>query len=187
MNRKIYHYNTIDSTNIRAKLLAPTEKEGTVITSEEQTMGKGRLGRSWISKNSKGIYMSIILKPKVDIINISRITSIGAASVYLALKEMDIHSKIKWPNDILVEDKKVCGILTEMNGDVNKVNYVIVGIGVNVNLEEDEIPEELKDKATSLKISLGKTIDKEKLLKLILDNFDRLYAPFKKEAIYLMS
>ncbi|MBC8587255.1 biotin--[acetyl-CoA-carboxylase] ligase [Paratissierella segnis] len=179
MKRKTYHYTTIDSTNIKAKQLAPTEEEGTVIIAEEQRMGKGRLGRSWLSKNGKGIYMSIILKPKADIMKVPSITSIGAASVYLALREMGVESKIKWPNDILVGNKKICGILTEISGDTNKVNYVIMGIGVNVNLEEYEIPEELKGMVTSLKIYLGRTIDKGNLSELILDNFDRLYAPFK--------
>lgn len=180
MKRKIYHYDLIDSTNIMAKKLAPIEEEGTVIVAEVQTMGKGRLGRSWVSQKGKGIYMSMILKPKVDVMKVSRITLIGAVAVHLALREMGIDSKIKWPNDILVGDKKVCGILTEMSGDINNVNYVIIGIGVNVNLEEDEIPEELREKATSLKIFSGKSVDKEKLLELILDYFEEFYIPFKE-------
>ena len=179
MKRKIYHYDLIDSTNIKAKELAPIEEDGTVIVAEEQTMGKGRLGRTWVSQKGKGIYMSMILKPKVDMMKVSRITLIGAAAVHLALKEMGIKSKIKWPNDILVGDKKVCGILTEMNCDLDKMNFVIMGIGINVNLEEDEIPEELKDRATSLKVFSGKLVDKERLFRLVLDYFEELYSLFK--------
>ncbi len=179
MKRKIYHFDLIDSTNIKAKELAPIEEEGTVIVAEEQTMGKGRLGRTWVSQKGKGIYMSMILKPKVDMMKVSRITLIGAAAVHLALKEIGIKSKIKWPNDILVGDKKICGILTEMNCDLDKVNYVIMGIGINVNLGEDEIPKELREKATSLKIFSGKSVDKERLFKLVLDYFEELYSHFK--------
>lgn len=181
MSRKIYRYDLLDSTNIKAKELADTEVEGTVILAEEQTQGKGRLGRSWVSQKGKGIYMSMILKPKVDVMSASRITLIGAAAVHLSLKELDINTKIKWPNDIQIGDKKVCGILTEMNGDLNNVNYVVMGIGVNVNLDENDIPENIKERATSLKIFSGKSLDKEKLLELILDYFDRLYLPFKEK------
>lgn len=158
--------------------MAKSEPEGTVIIAEQQTMGRGRVGRSWESPKGKGIYMSIILKPKIDPIMVPKITLVGAAAVNIALKEMDIESLIKWPNDIVINGKKVCGILTEMNPNLENEMNVIMGIGINANLAIDDIPEELQEKATSLKIVTGKDIDREKLINLILKNFETLYYEF---------
>lgn len=155
------------------------EQEGTVIVAEEQVDGKGRLGRGWISPKGKGIWMSIILKPEVDPIKVAKITLIGAAAVYKALNNMNIDSTIKWPNDILIDGKKICGILTEMSCELNMINYVVMGIGINVNLDESNIPEDLKDKATSIKISQKSSINRKELLAHVLNEFEELYMPFK--------
>lgn len=179
IGRKIHYYDSIDSTNKIAKDIAFEEGEGTVIISEEQTNGKGRLGRDWISPKGKGIWMSIILKPKVDPIKVAKTTLIGAAAVHRALNNMNINSTIKWPNDILIDGKKVCGILTEMSCELNMINYVVMGIGINVNLDENHIPGDLKEKATSIKISDKRTIDRKVLLANILNEFEKLYIPFK--------
>lgn len=180
IGNKIYHFDILDSTNIKAKEMANSEAEGTVIIAEQQTMGKGRVGRSWTSAKGKGIYMSIILKPKINPIKIPRITLIGAAAVNIALKEMDIQSLIKWPNDIVINGKKVCGILTEMNPHIND-NHVIIGIGINANLNPEDIPDKLKEKATSLKIVAGRDIDRKRLIDFILKNFEALYYEFINE------
>ena len=181
IGRNLQYFDSIDSTNRRAKEIAFNEKEGMVIIAEEQLEGKGRLGREWISPKGKGIWMSIILKPKLGPMEVSKITLLGAAAVHRALENMKIKSKIKWPNDILIGHKKVCGILTEMSCELNMINYVVIGIGINVNLEEDEIPEGLKDKATSLKISQGQDINRKKLVANILNEFEELYIPFTEE------
>lgn len=178
IGRDMEYYDSILSTNIKAKEMASVKKEGTIIIAEEQTQGKGRLGRSWASPKGKGIWFSIILKPDMEPSKISRITLIGAAAVNKALREIGIKSYIKWPNDIIVEGKKVCGILTEMNCEKNTVNYVAMGIGINANLDEDDFDEELKNKATSLKIIAGEKIDRSKLLSSILNHFEKLYIPF---------
>lgn len=188
LGRNLHYYQSIDSTNKKAKEIALDEKEGTVLIAEEQLVGRGRMGREWISPRGKGIWMSIILKPKVEPMEVSKITLLGAAAVNKALKSMNVDAKIKWPNDILIRDKKVCGILTEMNCELNMINYVVIGIGINVNLNEDDIPEDLKDKATSIKIDQGEEIDRKKLIGHILNEFEKLYIPFKdkgnaKEAI----
>jgi len=179
IGRGIHYFNSIDSTNKEAKEIAFDEKEGTVLVAEEQLGGKGRLGRQWVSPKGKGIWMSIILKPQVDPMKVAKITLLGAAAVNKALDNMNIKSKIKWPNDILIDDKKICGILTEMNCELNMINYVVMGIGINVNLNENEIPEDLKYKATSIKISEGKDINRKILLANILNEFEELYLSFK--------
>ena len=179
IGRNIKYFDSIDSTNKKAKEIARENIEGTLVITNEQLSGKGRLGRDWVSPRGKGIWMSIILKPRVEPGEVAKITLLGAAAVHNGLKKMNINSKIKWPNDILIDDKKVCGILTEMNCELNKINYVVIGIGINVNLDDEDIPEELKGKATSIKISQGKEIDRRILVSYILEEFENLYIPFK--------
>lgn len=181
IGRDIRYFDSIDSTNKRAKELADNLKEGTVLIAEEQTLGKGRLEREWISPKGKGIWMSIFLKSKLEPHKVSRITQIVAVSLFKALEKIDIISKIKWPNDILINNKKVSGILTEMTSELNRVDYIIIGIGVNVNLDENDIPEDLRYKATSIKIEQGKKVDRKKLTASILNEFEKLYTVFKKD------
>lgn len=180
IGRNIHYFDSIDSTNKKAKEIAQDEEEGAVLIAEEQTEGKGRMGRTWISPKGKGIWMTIILKPNIEPMKIPKITLIGAAAVHKALDKMTIKTQIKWPNDILIDGKKICGILTEMSGELNMVNYIIMGIGINVNLDEKDIPDELKDRATSLKISLGKETNRKKLTAYILNEFEDLYMKFKE-------
>lgn len=179
IGKKIINLPTIDSTNSYAKLVAFNNEEGTIITAEQQISGKGRLGRNWSSPVSTGIYMSVILKPNLDPTKVSKLTLIGAAAVCKGLKDIGLESKIKWPNDIVINGKKVCGILTEMNCELNMINYIIMGIGINVNLEEYDIPTDLKEKATSLKIVKGGTVNRKELIGFILNHFERLYDDFK--------
>lgn len=180
IGRNIHYYESLSSTNIKAKEIAVDGVEGTVIISEEQTKGKGRLGRDWTSPSGKGIWMSIILKPKVDPTEVAKITLIGAAAVQQALKEIGIASQIKWPNDIIIQNKKVCGILTEMSCELNRINYCIMGIGINVNLDGKDFQGELENKATSLKVATEKEINRKLLLGKILNNFEKLYLPFSE-------
>lgn len=176
IGRNIIHFDTIDSTNNKAKELASLgEVEGTTIISEEQTMGRGRLGRTWISPKYKGIWMSIILRPNISPQDASKITQIGAAAVLKAIRDLELEAFIKWPNDIVLNKKKVCGILTEMSAEIDKINYLVVGIGINVNIDEYEFPKELKNMATSLKSISHKKIDRKNLVSNILNNFEKLY------------
>lgn len=179
IGRNIYYYDSIDSTNIMGKEIAFSEKEGTIVVGEEQLAGKGRMGREWISPKGKGIYMSIVLKPDIEPMKASKITLIGAAAVNKALSNLGIKSSIKWPNDILINGKKISGILTEISGEINMVDYLIMGIGVNVNLNKADIPKELKDKATSINIEEGKFINRKLLMANILNEFEDLYIDFK--------
>lgn len=181
IGKNIIYFNTINSTSNKAKELAGLDyPEGTVIISEEQTKGRGRLGRNWVSPQFKGIWMSLILKPDIEPRNASKITQIGAAAVCTAIRQMGIEAYIKWPNDIVLNNKKLCGILTEMSGEINKVNYIIMGIGINVNIEKDELPKEILDIATSIKIENGIDIKRKELVGNILNNFENLYEDFVK-------
>lgn len=178
IGRNFIHFDEVDSTNVQCRRECSNNPiEGMVVAAEEQTSGRGRLGRSWISPKGTGIWMSIVLKPNISPMVAPRATLIGAAAVYTALKDMGISVGIKWPNDIVINGKKICGILTEMNAEIERVNYVIMGIGINVNMES--FPDELKEKATSLKNELGNEVDRKKLVANILNNFEVFYEDFK--------
>lgn len=178
--RNIVHFDTVDSTNKVAKELAVDEaiKDGTLVVSEEQTMGKGRLGRKWVSPKNKGIWMSLILKPEIEPSEAAIVTQIGAAAVYLTLKEMGLDALVKWPNDIVVNKKKVCGILTEMNAELSRINYIVMGIGINVNLDKEEIDDEIINVATSVKIEKGESVSRQQILANIMKHFEELYDDF---------
>lgn len=176
----IRYFQSIDSTNKLAKEMASSLNEGTVFLAEEQKNGKGRIGREWISPKGKGIWMTIVLKPEIELSKVPRITQIGAAALYSALEKMGISTKIKWPNDILINNKKIGGLLTEMSGELNRVEYVIMGIGLNVNLDREDFPDSLKYKATSIKIEKGKKIDRKKIMAGILNEFEKYYMDFKE-------
>ncbi|MCX7747352.1 MAG: biotin--[acetyl-CoA-carboxylase] ligase [Clostridia bacterium] len=158
IGRNIEYFNSIDSTNNYAKKIANEGcAEGTVIVAENQTAGRGRLGRAWNSPDKKGIWMSVVLHPAILPGDVGVITLAAAVAVVDALKRAaGIKAGIKWPNDIILDGKKVCGILTEMNAEMERINFVVIGIGLNVNQAEDDFPEELRDRAVSLKSFSGR-------------------------------
>jgi BirA family biotin operon repressor/biotin-[acetyl-CoA-carboxylase] ligase len=174
---------TVDSTSTTLKRLAAGgAPEWTVVLAEEQLEGKGRLGRNWISKEGEGIYMSLLLRPDIQPYHAAKITQIAASAVTLAIREItNLPVLIKWPNDIVINGKKVCGILTEMAAELNQINYVILGIGINVNGEA--VDEEIKDKATSLKLELGeeKPLDRKLIIESFYRHFDTIYKGFIEE------
>lgn len=178
MGRDLYYFKTLDSTNNKAKELEEDLKEGSIIISEEQTKGRGRMGRTWISPNEKGIYTSIFLEPKGSPGDIGPLTLMGAGAVSKALDSYGVKSSIKWPNDIIVNNKKVGGILTEMSSELNKINHIIMGIGLNVSLDKEDIDEDLRSKVTSLKLE-GYDLVRKELLAKILEEFEVLYDEFK--------
>ena len=179
IGNKIICFDSIDSTNNKAKEFASAgEAEGTVVIAEEQTSGRGRQGRSFISPKHKGIWMSLILRPKLEPIYVPKISLIGAAAVNLAISDIGIKTYIKWPNDIVLCNKKACGILTEMSTGSNRINYAVIGIGINANIEENEFPEDLKNKAISLITIAGEKIQRNKLTALVLNHFEELYEEF---------
>ena len=171
-----YHYSKeIDSTNTYSKKIAKESKEGTVVISELQTNGKGRLGKSWESVGGKGLWMSVILKPRISISGIFMLSHLAGAAVCKALIEEGYNSGIKWPNDVIISGKKVCGILCEMDGEPERLNYVIVGIGLNLTQDKDGFPEEIRIRATSLLLENDKEVQSKEILKKILINLEYFY------------
>lgn len=178
VGRVFKHFEEIDSTNTQCKRECANKAiDGMVVTAEAQTQGKGRLGRDWKSPVGTGIWMSIVLTPNISPVLAPKTTIIGAAAVYNVLKDMGLDVGIKWPNDIVIDGKKVCGILTEMNAEIDRINYIILGIGVNVNTEV--FPEELSDKATSLKLILGTDVSRKEITAKILNYIEYYYDLFK--------
>lgn len=180
IGHKVYHFDTIDSTNRMAKKLASEgAKEGTVIIAEEQTGGRGRRGKQWISPKGSGIWMSIILRPDIELAEAMKITQVVAAAVATAIEKVTkFQVGIKWPNDIIMDKKKVCGILTEMSAEVDCVNFIIVGIGINVNTEDKDFPEDIEKIATSIKSCTSEKVFRKDLVKEILNEFEELYVDF---------
>ncbi|HAH19291.1 MAG: biotin--[acetyl-CoA-carboxylase] ligase [Omnitrophica WOR_2 bacterium GWF2_43_52] len=182
IGKKIYKYDTVGSTNDSAFMYAlKGEKEGAVFWARSQTKGRGRLGRQWISHKDKGLYFSLILRPDIVVNDAPKITLLVALSICKALGGYT-HCQflIKWPNDIFVDDKKIGGILTEMDAEIQKVRFLVVGIGINTNLRQNELP--LRG-ITSLRVLLQKDIHNENLLGACLKEIDRHYFQFKKEGI----
>jgi BirA family biotin operon repressor/biotin-[acetyl-CoA-carboxylase] ligase len=174
-------FDEVDSTNeVCKKMASEGLEEGSVIVAECQNGGKGRLGRKWVSQKGDGVWMSILLKPDVNPAGISSITLAAGLAVCFTLRnDFGIQSDIKWPNDILLNNKKICGILTEMSGQIAKVDYVVVGIGINVNIES--FPDGIKNTATSLCIETGKKFKRSEIAKNVLKNFDSVYKRFQKD------
>lgn len=183
IGRNVIHYSTVNSTNESAKFIAKKAVNGSIIIAEEQLGGKGRLGRAWISPKG-GIWISIILKPEIEPIYGAKITQVAAAALVKTLKDININALIKWPNDIYINEKKICGILTEMKCDMDRIDYLIVGVGINVNVDEVDFSDEVKDIATSLKISENKTFDRAKILGAFLNEFESLYLKVINENDY---
>ncbi|KUO59506.1 MAG: hypothetical protein APF84_19590 [Gracilibacter sp. BRH_c7a] len=181
LGRKIICLDMVNSTNSEAKSRAPEAVEGTIILSEEQTAGRGRHGRQWISPKGKGIWMSLILRPRINAQKVPQITQIAAAALFLALNQMGIKKvEIKWPNDILVNGRKLSGILTEMQSKGNAVDHVILGIGLNVNMNRQDFPEDLQQQATSLYLETGKVWGRSQLIAEIINAFEPLYMQYVK-------
>jgi BirA family biotin operon repressor/biotin-[acetyl-CoA-carboxylase] ligase len=180
--REIYTFKTIGSTNETAKRIAESGSlEGTVITAEKQTRGKGRLGRSWHSPPGKGLYFSIILHPEIDVVKMPALSQVAALSVSKVIERLTkMETLVKWPNDCLLNGKKVAGILLEASAELDKVAYVILGIGININTIKKELPSSLRSKATSLGIEAGKEFDKVGILKLLLYELEKSYNSFCK-------
>jgi len=177
--QKIRHFESITSTNSKAYELAEEgAPEGTLVVAETQTSGKGRLGRKWISPKGKGIYCSIILRPDMEIDSIPVITLAGAVSIQRTIKKVcGIDAGVKWPNDILIGGKKVCGILTEIKAQPDMVDFLIIGIGININTDRKQIPPE----ATSLKIESAHCVSRTEFLRLMLNEMEKDYKKIKME------
>lgn len=178
VGKTILHEAQMDSTNEEAKRAGNAgAEEGAVFWADVQTAGKGRRGRSWYSEVSDNLYFTILLRPQVTPDKASMLTLVMAYAVAGAVRELTgLEAQIKWPNDIVVAGKKICGILCEMKLDGTRLDYCVAGVGVNVG--KQEFAEDIRDKATSLEEQLGRPIDREGLLQAILGRFERGYETF---------
>jgi BirA family biotin operon repressor/biotin-[acetyl-CoA-carboxylase] ligase len=174
----IDYQKTVDSTNLRAKLLAGQgAPEGTVVLAEEQTHGRGRLGRGWSSRPGQGLWFSLILRPQVGATELAVITILTAVVMARAIERTTgIQVQIKWPNDLLYHGAKLVGILAELNGEMERVNFLILGIGLNVNHLPEDFPPELAGRATSLCQIAQAPVDRLTVLRQFLSEFEQQYA-----------
>ena len=179
--KEVLYFDTIDSTNTKAQELA--EKgypSGTLVVADKQESGKGRRGRSWVSPSGTGIFMTLMIKPDINPNNASMLTLVAALAVAKAITSVTgEEAMIKWPNDIVINGKKVCGILTEMNAQFDYINHIVVGIGINVHNES--FPEEISQMASSLMIEAGgKRFHRAQIIAETMSYFEQYYDTFLK-------
>ena len=171
-----FYFDSVDSTNNFAKKIAAEgAADGTVIVAEEQTGGKGRLDRNFFSPKGKSILFSVILRPKCTPKDAPKFTLLAAVAVALAMEKFNLRAEIKWPNDIMHGNKKLVGILTEMNAEIDRVNYIVVGVGINVNFSREDFPADIEKIASSLSELAGEKILRRKFFATLLEEFDKLY------------
>lgn len=180
--KNILSFDEVKSTNdIAAQSAEKGTTEGTLVTAESQSAGRGRLGRSWHSPPGKGIYLSIVLKPDFSPEKAPGISLVTALALARTLELSDLAEiKIKWPNDILISGKKVAGILTELSADRAKIKHLIVGVGININHEAADFLPELRQNATSIKIALGHEINRVQFLQQFLIQFEKQYLEYQR-------
>lgn len=172
----IYSEKTESTMNVAFQKGMGGAREGLVVIAETQTKGRGRVGREWISPKGKGIYLSMILRPRIAPRDIAKITLLSAVAVCETIRQSTaLDAKIKWPNDILVKDKKVAGCLTELSAEMDSVRFVVAGVGINVNTPADKLPAH----ASSLKIESGKEISRVELTKIFFVSYERWYELMK--------
>ena len=180
IGHKILFLEEVDSTNNKAKQIAFESQDGDVVVSETQHSGRGRRGREWHSPKG-GIYISFILKPNISPERAPQITLLSSVALVETLNSMKskMNAKIKWPNDILISGRKISGILTELSSDMEKINYVVVGIGINLNTDLEDLPE----KAASLKVEMGQEISVKLFLKSFFEHYDTVYQEYLDNGI----
>ena len=175
--KTVHFAREIDSTNLWIKRLAKEgAPEGTLALAEFQSAGRGRLGRSWEVPEGTSVMMSILLRPKFEPQYAPMLTLVMGMAVAKAVKKLGFDVSIKWPNDVVVSHKKICGILTEMGVRDGKIDYAVIGVGINVNIKE--FPEEMADKATSLYLESGKEFDRSQIPGLVMEAFEEYYEKF---------
>ena len=175
--KTVHFARETDSTNLWIKRLAKEgASEGTLALAEFQSAGRGRLGRSWEVPEGTSVMMSILLRPKIEPQYAPTLTLVMGMAVAKAVKNLGFDVSIKWPNDVVVSHKKICGILTEMGVRDGKIDYAVIGVGINVNIKE--FPEEMADKATSLYLESGKEFDRSQIPGLVMEAFEKYYEKF---------
>ncbi|PKL35212.1 MAG: biotin--[acetyl-CoA-carboxylase] ligase [Spirochaetae bacterium HGW-Spirochaetae-1] len=177
---KLVYLREVTSTQDMAEKLAREGAiEGTTVIAEKQLAGRGRRGRNWISPSGGGIYISLVLRPDINPINIAQVPMAAGVALTKTIEQVTgIQSKIKWPNDIMIGTRKVAGILTEMNCEADRVNYIILGIGINVNTGMQNLPELIRNTATSLREQSGSEVSRMEFIRCLLSQFEDIYKEF---------
>jgi BirA family biotin operon repressor/biotin-[acetyl-CoA-carboxylase] ligase len=176
IGKEIFFYSTVSSTNTIATELAEKTFEGAVVLADSQEKGRGKFGRLWVSPPGVNIYMSIVTRPEIDSKEGTLITLMSAVACATALRRSTgLPVTLKWPNDLVVNDKKIGGILTEVKTEHQKIILAIIGIGINVNTDTDSFPEDIKKIATSIKIQTGVTHPRTEIIVEILNEMENWY------------
>lgn len=184
MGHNLKLYDEVESTqNVAHELVREGAGEGTLVIAEQQHAGRGRLGRSWHSPKGKGVWMSLVLKPRIPVHFTPQLTLLIAVALCRTLRGFADNAKIgiKWPNDLLIDGRKVSGILLESRAEDERLHYIVAGIGISANLAPHDYPEELRDKATSLYIASGREVDRELLVCDFLKQFEELYVLYHEQ------
>ena len=183
IGKTIHYFNTLDSTNSKAYQLALNgAEEGEVVVAESQEKGRGRLGRQWFSPPFLNLYLSVILRPKIPPHQASLITLMAAIATADAIQKFSgFLPLIKWPNDILLRNRKVAGLLNEINSEMDRIHFVILGIGINLNMDEKMFSKEIRTVATSLKREMRQTISRKAFLQSLLQELEKWYTIFMKQ------
>jgi BirA family biotin operon repressor/biotin-[acetyl-CoA-carboxylase] ligase len=169
----------VSTNSVAFRMAEDGAEEGSVVIAESQSGGKGRLGRKWESPPGVNLYCSIVLRPPIQPVAAPQLTFLSVIAVARAIEKLTaLHTRIKWPNDILIDSKKIAGLLNEMSAETDTVNFVILGIGVNLNMTPDQFPAELRHPATSLFIETGEPVDRTVFTVTLLQELDSLYATF---------
>lgn len=182
LGSECHYFAEIASTNICARLLAEQgARDGELVIADSQTDGRGRLGRRWVSPPNVNLYLSFVLRPTLPPARAPQITLMAAVALVETLKSfLPVPPSIKWPNDITVNGKKLAGILTEVNCGTDSVEFVILGIGVNVNYPVDRMPEEIRQRATSVLAECQNQVSREDLLQRLIQDLDRCYGEIEE-------
>ncbi len=183
LGRTIFYSPSTASTNEDAKMLDDSCPDGTLLVAETQTGGKGRIGRHWSSPRG-GIFMSALLRPPIQPSRVPSLSIVAGYSVATAIREtLGLDARLKWPNDVLIDGRKVCGILCEMRAEPDRAPLVVVGIGVNANLDVGDLPEEVREAAASLKSLLERDVDRSQMIAAILNRFEPAYRDFLENGL----
>ncbi len=177
LGRSIAYFRCVESTNNEAKKLAAAGcPEGQVVVAEEQSVGRGRLARGWFSPFARGVWFTIVLRPPFAPQDAPKFTLLAAVAVCRAIRRATgVACGIKWPNDILWEGKKLVGILTEMSAEMDAINHIVIGIGINVNIAAEDFPPEIKGLAASLAMAAGRPLPRLDIFLAVLTELERIY------------
>ncbi|OPY70489.1 MAG: Bifunctional ligase/repressor BirA [Syntrophorhabdaceae bacterium PtaU1.Bin034] len=184
IGREIVYKDSVDSTNVLAfKLALGGCKEGTCVIAETQSAGRGRLQRKWHSPYARNLYLSVVLRPELHPSRVYPLTFISSLAAFDTVKAAGAEPRLKWPNDVLIQGKKICGTLIELSTEADRVRFVVIGIGLNVNMEKEDMDPEIADRATSLLMETKKRFERTRICGILLGNLERYYEIGRQEGM----